>query len=86
MLSKLLAFKVLEFPAITSARENTRVNIGKSSLEPKISLFLFESQLWRLLTLLLFNSQQRTVPHLKDLIHICLEPEDQDPSRALKKT
>ena len=26
------------------------------------------------------------VPNLKDLIHICYEPEDQDPSRTLKIT
>ena len=28
--------------------------------------------------------QERIVSHLKDLIHICLELEDQYPSRALK--
>ena len=50
-------------------------NSRKCSLEPKMSLFLFENQLWRLLTLLLFDLQRRTVPHLKDLSNICLEPE-----------
>ena len=40
----------------------------------------------RFLTLQSFDMQGFIVPHLKDLIHICLEPEDQDPSRTLKIT
>ena len=35
-------------------------------------------ELWRLVTLQSFNLQGSIVPHLKDLIHICLEPEAHD--------
>ena len=41
-------------------------------------------KLLRLVTLQSFNLQGFIVPNLKDLIHICLEVEDQDPSRTLK--
>ena len=41
-------------------------------------------ELWRLVTLQSFSLQGFMVPHLKDLIHIYLEQEDQDHSRTLK--
>ena len=41
-------------------------------------------ELWRHVTLQSFSLQGSIVPHLKDLTRICLEPEDQDPSRTLK--
>ena len=44
------------------------------------------SKLWRLVTLQSFNLQGFIVSHLKDLIHICLEPEDQDSSMTLRIT
>ena len=43
-------------------------------------------EIWRLATLQSFNLQGFIVPHLKDLIHICLESEDQDPGRTVKIT
>ena len=43
-------------------------------------------ELWRLVTLQSFNLQGSIVPHLKDLIHISFELDDQDPSRTLKIT
>ena len=39
--------------------------------------FLIDLQLWPLIFLQPLDLQERTVPHLKDLIHICLENESQ---------
>ena len=50
------------------------------------SRIIFDRQLWRPITLLLINIESLIVPHLKDLIRIYLELEDQDPSRNLKMT
>ena len=41
-------------------------------------------KLWRLVTLQSFSLQGFIVPHLKDLIRIYVEQEDQDHSRTLK--
>ena len=42
--------------------------------------------LGKLVTLQSFGLQGFIVSHLKDLINICLEPEDQEPRRTLKIT
>ena len=41
-------------------------------------------QLWRLVTLQSFSLRGFIVTHLKDIFHICLEPEEQDHSRTFK--
>ena len=47
-------------------------------------LIIFDCQLWEHITLLKIVIESLIVPHFKYLIHICLEPENQDPSRTLK--
>ena len=52
----------------------------KRSLEPKRSQHFFDCKLCNIVTLQPFDLKEYTVPHLKDLIHIYLEPEDQGSS------
>ena len=46
-------------------------------------LIIFDRKFWQTTTFLLIIIESSIVSHLKDLIHICLEPEDQDPSMTL---
>ena len=47
----------------------------KRSLEPKMSYTFFITNIWAPTVSLPLDKNERLVPHLKDLIHICLEPE-----------
>ena len=49
-------------------------------------LIVFDQKLCRSITLLVMDIESLIVPHLKDLIRIYLELQDQDPSRNLKMT
>ena len=44
-------------------------------------LMIFFRKFWKHITLQEIDIESLIIPHLKYLIHICLEPEDQDPSR-----
>ena len=49
---------------------------GHISLESgQVSNFFFDLQPWPLIFLQPHELQEHKVPHLKDLLHICLEPE-----------
>jgi len=47
-------------------------------------LTIFDRQLGQPITLLQIVIETLAVPHLKDLVLICLEPEDQNPSSSFK--
>ena len=47
-------------------------------------LIIFDHKILWPITLLKIVIESCAVPHLRDLIHICLESEDQDPSRTVK--
>ena len=49
-----------------------------------VILMIFDRELWLPITLLKIVIESPRVPHLYDMIHTCLEPEDQDPSRTFK--
>ena len=64
-----------------------KVGVQKKNLPVKaypghggLAIF-FNLQLWHLIFLQPLDLQKWKLSHLKDLIHICLEPKDQDPSR-----
>ena len=40
-------------------------------------LMIFDHELWQSISLLKIVIESLIVPHFKDLIHICIEPEDQ---------
>ena len=46
--------------------------------------FFINLQLLPQIFLQSLDLQEYKVPHLKDLIHFCLEPEDQEPSKTFK--
>ena len=50
----------------------------KRSLEPKMSRTFFDRQICSLVSLKSFDQNEHLIPHFKDPIHICLDPEAQE--------
>ena len=89
------SFKWIDFSQVAAKISKVKVggwkksarSAGSRAYQSRIWLsrqFFIDLQLWPLIFLLPLDLQERTVPNLKDLIHICLEPEAQGYSSTFK--
>ena len=82
--SKMYAFKVCTGRDSNPGRSESSDLLHKVAKNvasnPNCLSFFFDCQLCKLVILQPIDLQEHKVPHLKDLIHICLEPEAQGSS------